>query len=153
MHLKVNENISKFLWSISERNWAHICINERDWERLCLFLRLTPLPLDWPCWFCLWPWGMWHVPFSWAVSNKLFLMAIFSLSVALTIPEYKIGILKQVLVLRIPHLPGLWHLTLVSYRINQSDNLLFQFSWTYLCLWKTPFTFTVYLQEVRKRDD
>lgn len=87
------------------------------------------------------------------VSNKLFLMAIFSLYVALTIPEYKMDILKQVLVLRIPHLPGLWHLTMVYYRINQSDNLLFQFSWTYLCLWKTPFTFTVYLQEVRKRDD
>ena len=120
MHLKVNEYISKFLQSISERNWACMCISERERLRETVFIPKIDSFAPWLTLLIL-PVALRYVTCSLllgTVNNKLFLMAIFSWSVALTILEYIIDILKQVLVLRIPHLPGLWHLTLVSYKIK-----------------------------------
>ena len=66
MHLKVNEYISKFLLSISERNWVCMCISERERLRETVFIPKIDSFAPWLTLLIL-PvaLSMWHVPFSW----------------------------------------------------------------------------------------
>lgn len=122
-------------------SWVGHCLH-----RLCLIPRPIPPPLAGPCWLPLGPHEMQHDPSFWNGSNKLFLNGN---GLQTCWPDHtwviiKCAFLKQVLVLRVTHLPGLWHLTLVPHRatysspdrFNHGDTLLFQY---YVIYWPNSF--------------
>ena len=87
-------------------SWVGHCLH-----RLCLIPRPIPPPLAGPCW--LPPGAPWDAddPSFWNGSNKLFLNGS---GLRTCWPDHtwviiKCAFLKQALVLRVTHLPGLWH--------------------------------------------